>query len=336
MRKCFLRVVILFTLSLWPAGAGAEDQTSSSRRTFEHVILVSFDGLRPDAITSLGPGKAPAFYDLMATGTGTLNARTDYDYTETLPNHTCMLTGVGVTGEKGHGFTANMPEEERPIHKLKGRYVPSLFLNLQEKGLRSALFAAKKKFVVFPNSYLINYYEIIDRKDDPVFEAFLNKLKDSPPQFIFLHLGGPDFAGHYRGWDPTVGTPYSNQVKRMDKFLGKILKAIREDTRLRDTTAVIVTSDHGGYKNNHLDSSDPRDYTIPFFVWGEGIARGQDLYAINPESRKDPVKERIPYDASGQPIRNGDAANLILSLFGLPPVPDSTINNKQDLNVFPQ
>jgi hypothetical protein len=48
---------------------------------------------------------------------------------------------------------------------------------------------------------------------------------------------------------------------------------------------VIVTADHGGggngtTPNQHGNPLAPEDFTIPFYVWGDGVNAG-DLYAFN-------------------------------------------------------
>ncbi len=60
----------------------------------EYVIHISVDGLAPRCLeTLLAEGKVPTFARLQKEGAWTHNARTDFDYTITLPNHTCMVTG---------------------------------------------------------------------------------------------------------------------------------------------------------------------------------------------------------------------------------------------------
>ena len=63
-------------------------------------------------------------------------------------------------------------------------------------------------------------------------------------------------------------------------------------------------------------------------VWGPGVAKGADLYAINPDYRN-PRRKRTTY--ADTPVRNGDVANLALSMLELPSVPGSEFDHAQDL-----
>jgi hypothetical protein len=319
----------------------------------KQVVIVSFDGLRADALTSLGPTDLPTFYQVIQDGASTLNARADYYKTETLPNHATMLTGRGVLGDNGHQHSMNK-DNGQTLHSVNNdNYVHSLFDVAHDYGLKTALLASKDKFPVFYRSYdeingapdligvdngkkKIDVWEFTNKNDLVTRDHFLNTITSSqPPQLTFLHFSGPDKIGHTNpnGWDITPGSPYMNTVKQMDTFLQQVLDNVPSKT------VVIATADHGGgepTKGHHV-ATQPVNYTIPFFVWDNmNITKpNSDLYNLNPIDYTDPSTGRPDYDQAQQPIRNGDVANLALSLLCLPEIPNSFIKGKLALNDNP-
>lgn len=298
----------------------------------DHVVLISFDGLRPDAVRHLRK-KLPHFDRVLKEGVHTFNARTDVDYTNTLPNHTCMLTGRGVTGESGHGVMLNTQTTET-VHAQKGEYVPGIFDVLHEHGLTSAMYASKLKFQMYADSYPIDRARVSDYDDEVTLQEALRELSGTAlPAFLFVHFSNPDHTGHAEGWKVEAGSAYLKAVRTLDGYLGRIMDAIGDRTAKGERIVVIMTTDHGGTDKDHGEHTDGRNYTIPFFVWGTDVARGKDLYKLNADRRFDPGNRQIAYGAQHQPVRNGDAANLALHLLGLSCVPQSTIGCAQALQV---
>ena len=322
-----------------------------------HVLLISCDGTRPDAIAKLGPERAPNFARLMREGSYTLNARTDVVYTITLPNHTGMITGRGVVGDLGHNWISNTdPKIGQTLHRNKGGYLDSMFAVAHDHGLKTALFSSKTKFSLYDLSYndrngapdevgedngkdKLDTY-VIDEDTDSLIEKVIAayKSEDGAPDLAMLHLRDPDTAGHATTWTLDPESPYMAAVAKVDGLIGKVLAMISADEALRGNTYVIVTADHGGLDKTkgHGENDEWQNYRIGFFAWGGDVAKGADLYALNPQSRKDPGEVNPKYGADiPQPIRNADAGNLLLSLLGLPAIPGSTVNAGQDLNVRP-
>ena len=131
-----------------PAAARA-----SADDAVDRVLAISIDGLNPRAITQLGPQGAPAFHRLMREGASTLNARTEYEMTKTLPNHTGMLTGRRIEAKKGgHGIDFNS-DHGTTVHQEAGQYVASVFDVVHDRGGRTALFSAKTKFELYQRTW---------------------------------------------------------------------------------------------------------------------------------------------------------------------------------------
>ena len=86
----------------------------------KRVIIISVDGLRPDVIEAFDPSLLPAFSRLANEGASTLNARSDPQFTITMPNHASMMTGRWVQGSASHGWAYNDDAgADRTIHENK-------------------------------------------------------------------------------------------------------------------------------------------------------------------------------------------------------------------------
>ena len=200
-------------------------------RPVSYVIHISMDGLRSDAITELGPADLPNFYRLRTEGAFTDNARPDYDFTLTLPNHVCQLTGRGVLGPAGHNWSGNSdPAEGQTLASNKGAYVAGVFDVAHDNGLRTGLYASKSKFSLFSTSWdsFNGAPDVIDpdngRGKVDVFlyqsdtlgleNAMIADMVVHPFHYVFLHLLDPDIAGHTWGWDVTsAASGYRAAVK---------------------------------------------------------------------------------------------------------------------------
>ena len=308
----------------------AQSAGSAAAELPRNVLAISVDGLNVDAVLRLGPTGAPAFHRLFSEGAVTLNARTEVEQTVTLPNHTSMLTGRRIDARSGgHGVTWN---EEIPgaVVPGQGQGVESVFDVVHRVGGTTALFAGKDKFATFERSWddAIDKYEF-DPDNDRLVAAAREYLTSGERRLTFLHIALPDTVGHASGW---MSPAYLEAVRHTDQLLGELLAAIETTPRLLQSTAVVLTADHGGVPGafDHGDTTAFADFRVPFVVWGAGVQAG-DLYELNPDYR-DPGTRQPSYDGP-QPVRNGDLANVVTELLGLGAVPGSELDAEQDLDV---
>ena len=291
------------------------------------VIAVSIDGLNPRALADLGPEGTPYLHQLFAQGASTLEARTAFEQTNTLPNHTGMLTGRPVAGPNGHHVTFN-EDTGGDLSDVNDDYVPGIFDRAHDAGLSTALYTSKPKFNVLARSWdadsgardstgaddgraKIDRYRL-DAAPELINEL-VSQMSRRADDLTFLHIADPDVTGHATGF---MSADYFDAVRRSDAYIGRLLSALDARPGLRRRTTIVLTADHGGSGVSHRDPTSADNYRVPFVVWGAGVEKGIDLYDLNP-TRRDPGTARVGYEGP-QPVRNLDLAALALDLLGLP------------------
>jgi predicted AlkP superfamily pyrophosphatase or phosphodiesterase len=233
-------------------------------RLTEHVILVSIDGLRPDAIAAF---KAPTLQRLVAEGCYSLTASTILP-SKTLPSHTSMLTGVP---PEVHGVLWNDAFSDAPGTLATA----TVFSVAYARGYSTAAFFSKAKFSHLQRPGTLSYSQAPGGwfgrwTASQTLGDVERYLATERPHLLFVHLPDPDVAGHAHGW---MSPQYGMGVMRADTAVKRLMTAA--DTRFgANNYTLIVTADHGGHGKDH-GSDHPSDVTIPWIAWGKAVERGE-------------------------------------------------------------
>jgi len=228
-----------------------------------NVILVSIDGLRPDAIDVF---KAPTFQRLMREGSYSLLARTIMP-SSTLPSHTSMLSGE--PPEQHHVTWNNVVTAEKDVIDFS-----TVFSVARAHGYRTAAFFSKAKFSPLQRPGSLDYSQApggwfgkwASTRTVSDVRAYLQKER---PNLLFVHLSDADTAGHSSGW---MSPAYGRAVLATDTAVSQILEAA-DQTYGAGNYSVVVTADHGGHGRGH-GTKDPLDVAIPWIAWGRGVNAG--------------------------------------------------------------
>lgn len=228
-----------------------------------NVVLVSIDGLRPDAI---GLFEAPTLQRLMREGSYSLAARTIMP-SKTLPSHTSMLSGEP---PDEHGVLWNN------VLSAKTDVVefPTVFSVARAHGYRTAAFFSKAKFGPLQRPGTLDYsqapggwfgrWSSVRTMGD--VRSYLAKQR---PNVLFIHLSDPDHAGHNDGW---MSDAYGRAVREADTAVAALMTAA-DAAYGAGNYSLLVTADHGGHGYGH-GTSDPADVMIPWIAWGRGVNAG--------------------------------------------------------------
>jgi predicted AlkP superfamily pyrophosphatase or phosphodiesterase len=238
----------------------AEPATPLTSGDIEHVVIISMDGVRPDAIDE---ADTPNLDRLIAQGAYSRHAQT-IDPSFTLPSHTSMLSGVA---PKKHGIV-----EALPCIGCRLTIGPTIFSVAQEAGLSTGMVFGKEKlnYIALPGT--VDELFGVDAYDPEVLDEALTVIQESMTNILFIHFPDTDRVGHAYGW---MSPNYLYAVSHMDGSIGKIVDTLDSEGYL-DTTLLIIQSDHGGHDFQHgLACSE--DMTIPWLAVGPGVPQGVTL-----------------------------------------------------------
>jgi len=262
------------------------------------VIIISFDGMRPEVIDQ---APMPNLQALMQSGAYSLSAQTTFP-SATLPAHASMLLGVCPSK---HQVDWNDYDPVKGI--AKGT---SLFQLAHEAGLQTVMVVGKEKLIQLTQPETVDVYQYINDRDLVITDWLLANF---PADFgvMFIHFPTIDFMGHEHGW---LSWEQLSVARRGDEALGKILAAL-DERGIRSETLLIITADHGGHEQSH-GSSDPQDMTIPWIISGPGIRPGllttQIQVTDTAATAAWALKLPLPADWDGLPVKEA---------FGFPAAP---------------
>jgi predicted AlkP superfamily pyrophosphatase or phosphodiesterase len=218
------------------------------------VVVISIDGLRPDAVRQ---PDTPNILALIQRGASTRQAQTILP-SVTLASHASMLSGYNPVT---HGITWDDYQPQRGTIA-----VPTVFTYAHAAGLRTVMVVGKNKLAHLDAPGTVDAYVCAEGGDADVANQALAVARGGF-HLMFVHLPDVDLTGHAKGW---MSPAYAAQVAATDQILGRILGALPAQT------TVVLTADHGGHANTH-GFNVPEDMTILWTIAGPTVTKGLSL-----------------------------------------------------------
>lgn len=207
------------------------------------VLLIGIDGLQYEKLKAL---ETPHFdtFKIVKAYTGGVVGTPSQQTTGSGPGWMTILTGVW---NDQHGVISNDTS-----NKVKARNVFQ-FLKEHNPKLRTTSIATWSSIHDFLDKQMVYVDKRFDGgTDEGATAKVLNELKNSDPDFMFVHYSDPDNIGHNHGY----GGKYDQSVTTMDADLGKIMEAVNIRTKEKNEEwLVILTTDHGRRGDGHNHGS---------------------------------------------------------------------------------
>jgi hypothetical protein len=252
-----------------PLPSAPEQQTQPTEaliapQPIARVLIVTFDGLRPEAIEAAGMENVKA---LMQNGAYTLNAQTIMP-SNTLPAHAAMVTGT-CPAKNAVRWNEYVPKNGFALGT-------DIFDLTHAVGLRTVLVTGKEKLrqITEPNS--TDFFGWVDNTDEEKDKITLGNMAIDEIKkgfgLMLVHFPDGDVAGHRNGW---LSEQQLRAYRLNDNTLGVLIKALK-DSGYYEGTLFIITSDHGGRNEDPKHGENlPEMMTIPWIISGPQIVPGE-------------------------------------------------------------
>jgi hypothetical protein len=223
----------------------------------KHVIVITYDGMRGDAVAA-----APMLnlMEMMRNGAYTTSART-INYAVTLPAHASLFSGLC---QSKHGVDWDVTTY------YKGYSLGvDVFDSAHAAGLKTVMIVNKEKLRQLAEPETTDVFQVVYGIESTIMKAAIEQI---PLGFdlMFIHFGSPDNRGHKYGW---MSDSYLKALRQGDEALGLLLSAL-DQYGIRESTLIIVTADHGGHDRGHVGTV-IEDLLIPWVAYGAGVLPGE-------------------------------------------------------------
>ncbi|HZG54892.1 alkaline phosphatase family protein [Paenibacillus sp.] len=227
------------------------------------VYVIVLDGMRKERFYE---ANTPFLDKLRREGTEYVHMETIYP-ARTVVCFSSMHTGAY---PREHGITSNLVIRY-------GVKVESVFDALRRGGKKGRLLGIAHLVDAFGDDVeSITAVMKHDEADPSTLQRALKVVREQDPDLLTVQFIGTDQIGHARG---VFYDDYIEKIEAADRLVETFVKELEDSGKLEKAT-LIVCADHGQADgiggHGHLDEG---ERFVPFFVWGEGVARGRRVEA---------------------------------------------------------
>ena len=283
-----LLAVVLALAPLSACGGGAGPTTpppSPLPSPSPRVLLISIDGLRPDAAIS----HAPAIVGLFGHSAGTWEAVT-IEPPNTIPAHASMLTGVL---PRVHGITWGDYQPARGLVQVQ-----TVFSAAKAAGKTTAIITGKNGFRHYWLPGSLDHFFDHNGGATVLADEALRWLPRT--DLMMVAFSDVDLTGHERLW---MSDHYLAAVSNVDAEVARLVAAAPPQT------TIILTADHGGNGFDHVGTG-RQVMHVPWMLSGPRAAAGAPLPPVA-------ILDTAPtvLHAHGVPIPAGMGGRVVTEAF---------------------
>jgi len=263
-----LLVISILLVTAWVMNASDPPGFNSAK----YVLLIGCDGFGGMYLEN-ATNMLPTFAALITYGASSMRMR-DQMPSVSAPNWATIITGMDpeLTGIPDNDWVPSWTNPPNPIIEqlppITGPgVIPTTMWHVAQSQRPEMTIAASLSWDWI--NYLTEPNMLVFRgngSDDNVTQAMIQFILNDQPELMFIHFDDIDAAGHASYWG---STEYYDAAQRVDGYIQELLIAL-DTANMLDSTLIMVTADHGGYRDDH-GLFDECNMYVPAIFSGPGV-----------------------------------------------------------------